>query len=96
MTWSFPGALFFSAGGYHHRVGANTWNAGAPPAGEDEPRLLDWTLALPAPATVEEAAASLERAGFAGTLQPEGIGFTAPDGVRVLLTVEGDGSAAMG
>jgi catechol 2,3-dioxygenase len=31
---SYPGALFFAAGGYHHHVGVNTW-AGqiAPPAG---------------------------------------------------------------
>lgn len=31
---SYPGALFFAAGGYHHHVGANTWAGGvAPPAG---------------------------------------------------------------
>jgi catechol 2,3-dioxygenase len=29
---NYPGALFLSAGGYHHHVGANTWNGeGAPP-----------------------------------------------------------------
>ena len=28
----YPGALFVSAGGYHHHVGLNTWmGAGAPP-----------------------------------------------------------------
>ncbi|MEJ7717739.1 MAG: VOC family protein [Thermoleophilaceae bacterium] len=28
---SYPGALFLSAGGYHHHVGANTWtSAGVP------------------------------------------------------------------
>ena len=31
---SFPGALFVSAGGYHHHVGLNTWAAGAPVAGD--------------------------------------------------------------
>jgi catechol 2,3-dioxygenase len=33
---AYPGALFVSAGGYHHHLGLNTWNsrgAGAPPAG---------------------------------------------------------------
>ena len=31
-TRSYPGALFMSAGGYHHHIGANTWNGeGAPP-----------------------------------------------------------------
>src|SRR6185437_1175536 len=27
-AWNYPGALFMSAGGYHHHLGANTW-AGA-------------------------------------------------------------------
>jgi catechol 2,3-dioxygenase len=33
---SYPGAIFFSSGGYHHHVAANTWageGAPAPPAG---------------------------------------------------------------
>ena len=33
---SYPGALFMSAGGYHHHIGVNTWagrDASAPPAG---------------------------------------------------------------
>jgi catechol 2,3-dioxygenase len=30
---TYPGALFVSAGGYHHHLGLNTWNGpGAPPA----------------------------------------------------------------
>ncbi len=32
-VWSYPGALFLSAGGYHHHLGVNTWAAGAVPAG---------------------------------------------------------------
>jgi uncharacterized YccA/Bax inhibitor family protein len=39
MVWSYPGALFLSAGGYHHHLGVNTWAAGAPPAREGEARL---------------------------------------------------------
>ena len=31
-AWSYPGALFLSAGGYHHHLGLNTW------AGENAPR----------------------------------------------------------
>ena len=34
VVWGYPGALFLSAGGYHHHLGTNTWAAGAPPAGE--------------------------------------------------------------
>ena len=33
MTWSYPGALFLGAGGYHHHVGANTWAGAAAAAG---------------------------------------------------------------
>ncbi|MGI8597046.1 MAG: VOC family protein [Thermoleophilaceae bacterium] len=29
---SYPGALFLSAGGYHHHVGANTWTSAGVPA----------------------------------------------------------------
>lgn len=58
-VWSYPGALFLSAGGYHHHLGLNSWAAGAPPAAEDEARLLDWELVLPTQADVEEALASL-------------------------------------
>ena len=32
MVRSYPGALFLSAGGYHHQLGVNTWQSeGAPP-----------------------------------------------------------------
>ena len=29
IVWSYPGALFLSAGGYHHHLGTNTWAADA-------------------------------------------------------------------
>ena len=30
VVWSYPGALFLSAGGYHHHLGNNTWSSGPP------------------------------------------------------------------
>jgi catechol 2,3-dioxygenase len=63
VVWSYPGALFLSAGGYHHHLGTNTWAAGALPAGEEHARLLEWTLLLPAAEHVEAAARSLREAG---------------------------------
>ena len=43
-----PEAAFLSAGGYHHHVGANTWeSAGATPAPEGSARLLQATIVLP-------------------------------------------------
>ena len=65
VTWSYPGALFLSAGGYHHHLGTNTWAAGARPAGEDDARLVEWELVLPDAASVSAAAASVEAAGGA-------------------------------
>lgn len=59
VVWSYPGALFLSAGGYHHHLGLNTWVRDAAPAGEDEAKLLEWTLELPEQADVTAAGTSL-------------------------------------
>jgi catechol 2,3-dioxygenase len=64
VVWTYPGALFLSAGGYHHHLGANTWSAG-PPADDRHARLLSWDLVLPGHADAEAAARSLEAAGHA-------------------------------
>lgn len=63
-VWNYPGALFLSAGGYHHHLGVNTWAVGAEPAGDGDARLLEWELVVPSAAGVEQAAASLEAAGW--------------------------------
>lgn len=43
---SYPGALFFSAGGYHHHIAVNTW-AGKNPAPENSTGLISYRLAVP-------------------------------------------------
>ena len=44
----YPGALFVSAGGYHHRVGLNTWNGpGAPPPPEGAVGLRHYEIVAP-------------------------------------------------
>lgn len=63
IVWSYPGALFMSAGGYHHHLGTNTWAAGAAPAGPGDARLLEWEIVVPSAADAAGALASLERAG---------------------------------
>ena len=45
-VWNYPGALFFSAGGYHHHLGTNIWAPGPAPTA-DQARLLEWTLIVP-------------------------------------------------
>ena len=64
-VWSYPGALFLSAGGYHHHLGVNTWAGGAPPAGEGDARLLEWELVVPTAGDAEAALGRLEAAGHA-------------------------------
>jgi catechol 2,3-dioxygenase len=65
VVWSYPGALFLSAGGYHHHLGVNTWAAGAAPAGDDDARLLEWEIVVPTPGDAGDALASLSAAGYA-------------------------------
>jgi catechol 2,3-dioxygenase len=65
VVWSYPGALFLSAGGYHHHLGVNTWAAGAARAGEDDARLLEWQVVLPTMKEVVDAIGSLSAAGHA-------------------------------
>lgn len=64
VVWGYPGALFLSAGGYHHHLGTNTWAAGATPAGEGDARLLEWEMILPEAGTVSMVANNLELAGY--------------------------------
>ena len=64
-VWSYPGALFLSAGGYHHHLGTNTWAANAPRAQEGDARLLDWELVVPTASDVEAVARSLSAHGYA-------------------------------
>jgi catechol 2,3-dioxygenase len=63
VVWSYPGALFLSAGGYHHHLGTNTWAVGAMPAGDNDARLLEWEILLPTSADVEAALASMAASG---------------------------------
>jgi catechol 2,3-dioxygenase len=73
---SYPGALFLSAGGYHHHLGLNTWARLAPPPAEDHARLLEWRLEVE-PDAVAAVAARLEDAGVA--VDRRGPGVAAPD-----------------
>lgn len=77
VVWSYPGALFLSAGGYHHHLGINIWAAGAAPAGPDDARLLEWSLLLPDADAIRAAGESLTSAGFPVQWNEEG--WTADD-----------------
>lgn len=60
----YPGALFTSAGGYHHHVGLNTWaGQGAPSPPPGARGLVRFEVVLPDEAGVVEAAERLSRVG---------------------------------
>ncbi len=63
IVWSYPGALFLSAGGYHHHLGTNTWATGAQPATDTDARLLEWEILVP---TVGDATAAIKSLADAG------------------------------
>ncbi|MEA2765748.1 MAG: catechol 2,3-dioxygenase [Gemmatimonadaceae bacterium] len=64
VVWSYPGALFMSAGGYHHHLGTNTWAKGAPPATNADARLLEWEILVPTQKNADEAAKNVTAAGY--------------------------------
>ncbi len=86
MVWSYPGALFLAAGGYHHHLGVNTWaglGARAPEAGDA--RLLEWTILVPSAEDADRAAASIRAAGFEVTPAASGWRVADPWGTVLLL-----------
>ncbi len=63
-----PGALFLSAGGYHHHLGLNTWaGPGARPPQPGDARLLEWEIVVPRPEDAETVARSIAAVGYAAT-----------------------------
>jgi catechol 2,3-dioxygenase len=82
----YPGALFVSAGGYHHHIGLNTWHsrgASAPAAGSAG---LAWYEVVVGDATsLAECLARVEAAGVAVERVDDGVLVRDPSGNGVLL-----------
>jgi catechol 2,3-dioxygenase len=63
---SYPGALFLSAGGYHHHVGVNVWNSlGASPPPENASGLISFAIRIPERSAWEALVQRLEQGGVA-------------------------------
>jgi catechol 2,3-dioxygenase len=86
INLDFPGALFMSAGGYHHHLGTNVWAASAPKATDGDARLLEWIIQLSDRESVEAAARSLESAGYDVTRSGADAIATDPWGTNLRLT----------
>jgi len=80
---SYPGALFVSAGGYHHHVGLNTWAGVGAPSPPPGARGLDrFEVVLP-----DEASVAAVRERLEASALDDGGGLTAadPSGNGVLI-----------
>lgn len=82
------GALFVSAGGYHHHIGLNTWaGVGAPPPPEDAVGLRWFEVLLPDDAALEATRARIEAAGVSYLAQDGGLLLRDPSHNAMLLKV---------
>ena len=88
VVWSYPGALFLSAGGYHHHLGTNTWAAEAPRPEDDDARLLEWTVLVPSVGDAEAAAHSLESGGYTVARDRDTWVVTDPWGTNFRIAAE--------
>ncbi len=80
------GALFVSAGGYHHHVGANTWNRRSGPL---EGRGLSWfEILLPEPEAIDALRERIADSRYTPTETEGGISVTGPDGIEMRFRVE--------
>jgi catechol 2,3-dioxygenase len=68
------GALFVSAGGYHHHLGLNTWHSrGGHPAPEGSAGLRFFTVHVPGEDALAPVLARLDAAGIAYQRQSDGV-----------------------
>ena len=82
----YPGALFVSAGGYHHHLGLNTWageGAPAPPPGSRG--LREFEIVLPSIEAVAAEQDRLREAGLEPRREGDYVRVTDPSGNRLVL-----------
>ncbi len=96
VVWAYPGALFLSAGGYHHHVGVNTWASHAPPAGPDDARLLAWRIVFSGAEDAESAAENIRSAGHAVNVVAGHFRVEDPWGTAVELLDASEAASAAG
>jgi catechol 2,3-dioxygenase len=81
-------AAFLSAGGYHHHIGANTWESrGADPAPEGTARLLHATIVVPDESERDRVLNRLEKGGYPPAGGGAGPMVRDPSGNAILIAV---------
>ncbi|MDQ8043915.1 MAG: VOC family protein [Solirubrobacteraceae bacterium] len=89
-------AIFMSAGGYHHHLGANIWNGpGAPPAPAGSVGLRRWSVVVPGDEDLAAFAERVERAPQVSTATDEdgAIVVRDPSGNAVVIETEAQRAA---
>jgi catechol 2,3-dioxygenase len=82
-----PAAAFLSAGGYHHHVGANTWESrGAGPAGEGFATLRHAAIVLPDTGERDRVAGRVADTGQEPEAREDGVLVRDPSQNPLLLT----------
>jgi catechol 2,3-dioxygenase len=90
-----PQAAFLSAGGYHHHLGANTWeSAGAPPPPAGSAALRHATVVLPGADARDEAVRRVADAGQEPEETATGTLVRDPSGNAVFLTATSEPASA--
>jgi catechol 2,3-dioxygenase len=86
MRATVPRARFVAAGGYHHHVGANTWNDRTAPA---TGRGLAWfEVVVPDATALDSVRTRAAERGVSVTDTDAGFELADPDGVRVRLRAD--------
>jgi catechol 2,3-dioxygenase len=83
---TYPGALFLSAGGYHHHVGLNVWETDGGPVSPMGALGLAWyEVVLPGADEIDGVADRLADGGAEVSRREEGVMATDPSGNHLLL-----------
>lgn len=81
------GAIFLSAGGYHHHLGLNIWNGrGALPPPSKSIGVTAFTIAIPDPGALENLRCRLLDCRMELKAEPGGFSVIDPSAIRVVFT----------
>jgi catechol 2,3-dioxygenase len=92
---SYPGALFLSAGDYHHHLGLNTWNSRKAAPAPGTSGLASFSINVPGRKILQALAARFEQNKYPiEQSEDERVVVHDPDGIVVHLVVSKNHSAA--
>jgi len=84
---SYPGALFASAGGYHHHIAMNTWNSRGSGPRAASLGLGDVSVTVPAPADLQSLTARLAARSVPFASDGRSVSITDPWGTQVTVSL---------